>query len=280
MLIPLKDRNPTRTFPYVTILLIVVNIYVFFLQSPFGKERVAVNLWYRFGFIPGLFTTQFNEEEYSKAWQRLKQDFMLRPLDSQSFPAKVQELRERAGLYQDLDEIQRSGKRLELLTLLTSLFLHGSLWHVLSNMLFLWVFGNNIEEAAGHAKFLLFYLLCGALASFGQMLINVRSLVPNIGASGSISGVMGAYLILYPTAKIVTIIPFFHFLWYPIELPAFVYLGYWILIQIVLAQLSLAALGEGGIAWFAHVGGFFAGILLIFIFRKRHLTPAHALPDE
>lgn len=274
MFIPLKDRNPTRHFPHVTIALIVVNIYVFLLQSPFGGERVSFNIWYRFGFIPELFINQHNEAKYAESWKRLKSEFWSRPTSSRGLREGIRELQERTLLMRELERIEQGRLRVEWLTLLTSIFLHGSLWHVLANMLFLWVFGNNIEDACGHAKFLVFYLLCGGLASLLHLFVNVHSLVPTIGASGAISGVMGAYIVLYPAARVVTIIPIFYFLWYPIELPAYLYLGYWIVLQVILGQLSLGVPDMGGTAWFAHIGGFFAGLALIFLFKKRYIPSA------
>lgn len=273
MFIPLKDKNPTKTFPYVTIALIVLNAYVFILQSPLGNDRVMINIWYRFGFIPRLFVTQFDEDKYNESWAELKKEFARRPLQSRGFFQRGQELRQRLTLLRELEHIQRSRLRIEPLTLLTCLFIHGSLWHVLANMLFLWVFGNNIEDATGHSRFLLFYVLCGVLASFAQMGVHITSLAPTVGASGAISGIMGAYLLLYPHARVLTIIPIFYFLWYPIELPAYLYLGYWIFIQLILGHFSLASTARSGVAWFAHIGGFFAGLLLIYLFKKRHTTP-------
>ena len=271
MLIPLKDRNPTRTFPYVTIALIVLNIWIFVLQFPLRNERMTLNLLYRFGFIPSLFASQFDDAEYARSWEKLKREFMDRPARSRGLFAWIREQRERRVLLKDLEDIEQTRRRLEPLTLLTCLFLHGSIWHVLANMLFLWVFGNNIEDAAGHLKFLLFYFLCGALSSLAHMAVNTSSMIPTVGASGAISGVMGAYLVLYPLVKVVTIIPIFYFLWYPIELPAYLYLGYWLVLQIVLGLPSLSMPGVGGVAWFAHIGGFFAGIFLIFLFKKRYI---------
>lgn len=274
MLIPIKDRNPTRTFPYVTISLIILNVFIFVFESPFADERVTVNVLYRFAFIPSLFRSQFDEAKYDRAWDKLKEDFMNRPMRGRGLFAWFQEARERKALLDDLEKIEQSRRRLEPLTLFTCLFLHGSLWHLLGNMLFLWVFGNNIEDAAGHLKFLLFYLLCGAGSSLAHMAVNTSSLIPTVGASGAISGVMGAYMILFPLVRVVTIIPIFYFLWYPIELPAFLYLGYWLLIQLVLGLPSLMMPGLGGVAWFAHIGGFFAGVLLIAVFKKRGVPTA------
>jgi membrane associated rhomboid family serine protease len=180
----------------------------------------------------------------------------------------------------ELERIERQHLRVEWLTLFTSLFLHGSLWHVLANMLFLWVFGNNIEDACGHAKFLVFYLLCGALASLLHMFVNAHSLIPTIGASGAISGVMGAYMVLYPKARVVTIIPIYPLLWYPIELPAYLCLGFWIIYQILVAYLTPVQPGGGGVALFAHIGGFFAGLLLIFIFKKKSVPSAWHFSED
>lgn len=280
MLIPLKDRNPTRHFPYVTVALIVLNIYLFILQSPFGSERASFNLWYRFGFIPELFVNQFDETKYDKSWDNLKSEFWKRPASSRDFREGLREFQERTLLMRELERIERQHLRVEWLTVLTSIFLHGSLWHVLANMLFLWVFGNNIEDACGHAKFLVFYLLCGALASLLHMFVSIHSVIPTIGASGAISGVMGAYMVLYPKARVVTIIPIFYFLWYPIELPAYIFLGYWIILQVVLGQVSLRVPDMGGTAWFAHIGGFLAGLLLIFIFKKKSVPSAWHFSED
>ncbi len=152
------------------------------------------------------------------------------------------------------------------LTLVTSMFLHGGLWHLLGNMLYLWIFGNNVEDAMGHARFVVFYLLCGIAAALGQGILDPGSTIPMIGASGAISGVLGAYLLLYPHARVLVLIPlgFFSQL---VRVPAVLVLGLWFLIQIV---SSLAAdPSRGGVAWFAHIGGFLAGMALIPFFKRR-----------
>ncbi|NQT83502.1 rhomboid family intramembrane serine protease [bacterium] len=279
MFIPLKDKNPTQTFPYVTIALIVLNIWVFVLQFPLGNERVMVNVLYRFAFIPGLFVNQLDEAEYARSWEKLKWEFVRRPAKSRGFFERIRESRKRQVLLGDLEEIKEGRRRLEPLTLLTCLFLHGSLWHVLGNMLFLWVFGNNIEDASGHLKFLLFYLLCGALSCLAHMGANASSIIPTVGASGAISGVMGAYLVLYPTARVVTLIPIFYFLW-PVEVPAYLYLVFWFGIQMLLGLPSLNMPGLGGTAWFAHIGGFFAGFVLIYLFKKKHIRSGLRISKE
>ena len=162
----------------------------------------------------------------------------------------------------------RMGVAAAFLPTLTSLFLHGSWMHVIGNMWFLWIFGDNIEDYLGHFKYLLFYLLSGLGAAFAQVLLNPHSSVPTVGASGAIAGVLGAYFLLYPKAKVLIWFPIF-FLFY---LPAWVTLGYWFAMQFVSgAATSLANYSDtrGGVAFWAHVGGFLVGIVLIKIFPER-----------
>ena len=155
-------------------------------------------------------------------------------------------------------------------TLLTSMFLHGSWMHVLGNMLYLWVFGNRLEDALGHAKFVLFYLLCGCAAGIAQVLSNPFSTLPMVGASGAIAGVMGAYLLKFPKARIYTLVFIFFFVT-TFEIPAVILLGYWFIIQLFsgLGSIARTHLSEGGVAWFAHVGGFLTGMLLVKIMGTR-----------
>ncbi|MSR64067.1 MAG: rhomboid family intramembrane serine protease [Planctomycetes bacterium] len=158
---------------------------------------------------------------------------------------------------------------LAYLPLFTSVFLHGGWLHVLGNLWVLWIFGDNVEDRMGHGRFLAFYLLCGVLAGAVHVYFSPQSSVPTIGASGAISGVMGAYLVLYPRAKVITLIPI---LFYPlfVELPAFVFLGVWFASQLLSGTASLVAPEEaGGIAFLAHVGGFVAGLLLHVLFVQR-----------
>ncbi len=154
-----------------------------------------------------------------------------------------------------------------LLNVLTSMFLHGGWMHVLGNMWFLWIFGDNIEDILGPAKFLLFYLLCGFAAAGAQYLGDPGSRVPMVGASGAIAGVMGAYLIKFPRARIVTLVPIIIFIT-TVEIPAWAMLLWWFVIQLFsgLGSLATTNYAGGGIAWFAHVGGFVAGMLLIRAF--------------
>ncbi len=159
------------------------------------------------------------------------------------------------------------------LTPFTSMFLHGGFMHLAGNMLYLWIFGNNVEDSMGHVRFVIFYLLCGIAAVFGQVMQNPGSEIPMIGASGAISGVLGAYLLLYPRARVLVAIPLGFFI-HTMRLPAAAVLGLWFVIQI----FSSLAAGDGpGVAWFAHIGGFIAGLALILIFRRRNvclLNPA------
>ncbi|MDI6738778.1 MAG: rhomboid family intramembrane serine protease [Candidatus Edwardsbacteria bacterium] len=155
-------------------------------------------------------------------------------------------------------------------TILTSMFLHGGWAHVIGNMLYLYIFGDNIEDAMGHVRYLLFYLLCGFGASWAHVLAGPGSAVPTIGASGAIAGVLGAYLILYPRAGVLTLIPL-GFFFRIVRVPAVVVLGFWIVLQIILGLISLPLAGgaRGGTAWFAHIGGFVAGVAMVKLFAGR-----------
>ena len=153
--------------------------------------------------------------------------------------------------------------------LFTSMFLHGGWLHLLGNMWFLWIFGDNIEDRLGHFRFLLFYLLVGLGAGLVHTLFNLTSTLPAIGASGAVSGVMGAYLILFPGSRVLTLIPAFFL--FTVELPAFVMILYWFFIQLVSgwATTLMPVAQRGGVAWWAHVGGFLVGIGLLYVFRPR-----------
>ena len=157
-----------------------------------------------------------------------------------------------------------------LFPLFSSMFLHGSVMHLVGNMWMLWIFGDNIEDVMGHGRYLLFYLLCGVVAVAAQGLAAPLSQVPMVGASGAISGILGAYLCTYPRAKVLTLLPIFIF-FYLVEVPAFFFLGLWFLLQFLQGwmQYSAAAGVASGVAWWAHVGGFGAGVVLIRYFRKR-----------
>lgn len=156
-----------------------------------------------------------------------------------------------------------------LFTLLTCAFLHGSWFHLGSNMLFLWIFGDNVEDVMGHVKYGVFYLLTAALASYAQVLIDPDSMIPLVGASGAVSGLLAAYIVLFPHGKIRTLIIFGFFI-SAIMLPAWIMIGYWILLQVISGIGSLGGVGAGGgVAFFAHIGGFAAGLILVWAFRDK-----------
>jgi len=156
-----------------------------------------------------------------------------------------------------------------VLPVFSSMFLHANLVHLISNMWMLWIFGDNIEDCMGHGRYLLFFILCGIASIFAQTISNPQSAIPMVGASGAISGVLGAYIITYPKARILTLVPIV-ILFYIIELPAYFFLGFWFLIQLIqgsLYSLNSEQMAGGGVAWWAHVGGFAAGVILLQVFR-------------
>jgi membrane associated rhomboid family serine protease len=159
-------------------------------------------------------------------------------------------------------------------TVFTSMFMHGGFWHLAGNLLFLWVFGNNIEDAMGHGRFLVFYLLCGIAAVAAQVLPNPASEVPMVGASGAISGVLGAYLLLFPRARVLLGVPLGFVLVQIGRFPAMWVLAVWFLMQLGMATLAASRAsseGDGGIAFGAHIGGFIAGLALVAFFKRRHV---------
>ncbi len=217
-MIPLKDDNPTRSIPFVTISLIVVNVAVFVWELMLPPD----------------------------AYRTLVQTMGVTPSSLTHLPLE-------AG------RLVHGG-----LTLLVAMFLHGSILHVAFNMLYLWIFGNNVEDVMGHGRFLLFYLACGLIASFTQVAASPLSKVPMIGASGAVSGILGAYVVLFPAARVLTLV-FLVFFIRVIPVPAIILLGFWFLLQL----LDAGPLAPGGVAVLAHIGGFVAGAALIAAFRRR-----------
>lgn len=155
-----------------------------------------------------------------------------------------------------------------LLPFLTSMFLHGGWLHLIGNMWFLWVFGDNVEDRLGHFSYLVFYLVCGIGAGLAHVVMNLGSRVPSLGASGAISGVLGAYIMLYPGARVLTLMPLIIF-WFTVEIPAFIVLGWWFVIQFLSGISSVGARSSGGTAWWAHIGGFLLGVGLVKIWPQR-----------
>ncbi|MBI5492766.1 MAG: rhomboid family intramembrane serine protease [Deltaproteobacteria bacterium] len=216
-MIPLKDDVPSYTFPYVTIAIIALNIFVFTYQLTLGV-RGTESFIYRTAAIPYEITNLID----------------IRPRSVVPPP----------------------------LTLFTAMFVHGGILHLAGNMLFLWIFGDNIEDALGHFKFILFYLGSGVVASMAHISMEPSSTLPMIGASGAIAGVLGAYFLLFPRAKVLTLV-FLVFFINVVRLPAVIFLGLWFLFQI------LSSGSGGGIAWYAHIGGFVAGAAAIMILRPK-----------
>lgn len=227
-MLPIGDRNPTRTTPFVNYVLIAANIAVFvweYLVMLGGGESWLVP---GYGFVPS----------------RVSND-----------PAG------------------------EAFTVLTSMFMHGGWWHLGSNMLFLYIFGDNVEDAVGHVRYATFYVLAGIGAAAAQFLVDTASPIPMVGASGAIAGVLGAYMVLHPSAPITVLVPppFLFFVGFFIELPAWLVAGGWFAWQLMSGVGSLGAAQVGGVAFFAHVGGFVAGLVLI---RPFHAGRARVEQDR
>ena len=210
-MIPLRDVIPSRTFPFVTIGIIVLNALAWFLELSF-EPRELEQFLYAYGVVPA---------------------------------------------------------HLQASTIITSMFLHASWSHILGNMWYLWIFGDNVEDRFGHGRFLVFYLLCGVAAALGQILMNPASTLPTIGASGAIAGVMGAYFVLYPHSRVLTLIPIFFY--DVVEVPAIVLLGFWFLLQLFSAgAVAARTTGTGGgVAFAAHIAGFLVGMAGVFVFKQR-----------
>ncbi|HEY3279340.1 MAG TPA: rhomboid family intramembrane serine protease [Gemmatimonadales bacterium] len=243
---PYKDDNPTELPPIVTVSIIAANVLVWLFVQGMGSQEALAQSVCNLGLIPG-------------------------EVLGTARPGTGVELA--PGRFCVVDALPNYW------TVLSSMFTHGGWFHLIGNMLFLWVFGNNIEDAMGHIRFIVFYLLCGVAAAGTQVLISPSSSVPMVGASGAISGVLGAYLLLYPRVRVHTLI-FLGFYVTTIALPAYIMLGYWALLQLVGGLGSLAMLEKGGVAFFAHIGGFVTGLLLIRFFasddllRRRPVAPS------
>src|SRR5919109_1334014 len=211
-MIPLRDVIPSRTVPYITITIIVLNALAWLFELALPRERLLVFLQL-YGVVPADFHAP---------------------------------------------------------TLISSMFLHGSWSHVIGNMWYLWIFGDNIEDRLGHGRFIVFYLLCGIAAAVGHIVVDPNSTLPTIGASGAIAGVMGAYFVLYPQSRVLTLIPWIFL--QIVEMPAIVLLGFWFLMQLFSAgaiAVTATTHGSGGVAFAAHVAGFVVGVGGVFVFRKR-----------
>ena len=241
-MIPLRDNVPSRTTPVVNYLLILFSSLIFFLQTNDPDGRLT----FMFGMIPARI--------------------------SQPDKPVVIENRE---LVRTAFSVQEVTTRLEVppsafspwLTALTCILLHGNLMHLVGNMWFLYIFGDNVEDRLGHVGYLLFYIACGVLASLSHYGIDPASTVPTIGASGAIAGVMGAYLYLYPHANVISLVPILFFLQIMV-IPAPVFLGLWFALQLLQGSFSVGAAEVAGVAWWAHIGGFVAGFVLAWLLGR------------
>jgi membrane associated rhomboid family serine protease len=245
---PLKDDIPTRRFPVVTVAIIAINVLVFFL---FQKAHLS-----GFGFA----VDDANTVEYGAIPYELTH-----PGDHCALTAAGEIACEGQGGVQDSAPDQAPS----LLTPFSSMFMHGGLLHIAGNMLFLWIFGNNVEDSMGRIRFVAFYLLAGLLALGVQTLVDPSSTAPTIGASGAVAGVLGAYALLYPRARVVTLIIIIFFITI-VELPALLVLGVWFLLQVLYGASDLGQPlgGSGGVAYFAHIGGFVFGLIAIKLFAN------------
>jgi membrane associated rhomboid family serine protease len=228
MLLPLKDINPTTRPPLVTVGLIVINVTVFVYEIALGPDL-------------GRFVAAYG-----------------------AIPFEITQWADLVGSYSGSPVYHAPGPPVVGLTLVTSMFIHGGFLHIAGNMLYLWIFGNNIEDLMGPLKFLLFYLLSGLIAGAAHIAMNPLSTVPTVGASGAVAGVLGAYLIAYPRARVICLLFVFFFIRL-ITVPAMLVLVFWFFIQMFQGVASISANRPGGVAWFAHVGGFVAGVILVHV---------------
>ena len=242
---PIGDDNPTRRTSYVTYGLIAINVLVFFYQVKLQNQAVVTG----------------RGEVLGTAMDYFLRDWAVVPrqLTATIVGAPIPHLR---GVLSEPPEF---------LTLITSQFLHGGLTHLIGNMLFLWIFGNNVEDKLGRVKFLIFYLTVGVLSGLTQWIFSAQSMIPGLGASGAIAGVMGAYILRFPKVSVNTFIPPFFIL----PIPAFAYLGIWF-VQQALSSIAQPMGGKGGVAYWAHSGGFVFGAVLGVMFgilKRDELEP-------
>ncbi|TVM03382.1 MAG: rhomboid family intramembrane serine protease [Candidatus Brocadia sp. WS118] len=220
-MIPIRDRNPSGTFHFVTVSIILANVLVFLIELSLGARLDS--FLFQFGVVPVkvAYSSDIPDATFLNTY----------------FP------------------------------FLSYMFLHGGFIHLIGNMWYLWIFGDNIEDRLGRFKFIIFYFICGIGSAMVHVYFNSQSGIPCIGASGAIAGVLGAYMVTFPKARILVILPLF-IIWEIIELPAIIVLGFWFLIQFFSGAATISSAHGGGVAWWAHIGGFVIGIILIKVFPK------------
>ena len=250
-MIPLRDNIPSRTTPYVTYGIILFCLWAFAHQLV--RSNANPSLIERFGMIPA---RVLNPDAEITVVHRVRVETPMGPL-----------------LQEQRVPVAKSTVP-AWLTPVTCIFLHGGWLHLIGNMWILFIFGDNVEDRLGHGKYLFFYVASGALASLAHLAIGPGSTVPTIGASGAIAGVMGAYMVLYPQAKVQTIVPVI-FIWGIWVLPAPVFLGIWFVMQFFSGAMSITSMESAGVAWWAHIGGFVVGFVVALGLRgTRYMRPA------
>jgi len=244
--IPIRDNIRTRTFPYVTIALIAINSVVFVYQHLLHKEIERAAMAYEYGVVP------------LRAFAAVKgvPEVYVTPIPMHRMVLKA-----------NFSSV--------VLSFFTSMFMHGGLVHIIGNMLYLWIFGDNIEDRFGHVRFLLFYVFAGLCAAGLQMFFNIRSSVAMIGASGAVAGVLGAYLIAYPWARVTVLVPIFFFLHF-VEIPAVIMLVFWFVLEFLRGRSAAAS----GVAHWAHVGGFVAGVVVMMLVKTFGRRRKRSIPVE
>jgi membrane associated rhomboid family serine protease len=297
--IPLKDNIPTDRFPVVTVLLIAINVAVFIWQLGFPTEPQLDRIGFteidqsslEYGAIPYRITHPGKGEDCAigaagdaaTVSGPVEPEVVCPGTEEYDEAVANGEASRAAGAPPDSDQDLTpipTDQAPWWQTLLTSMFMHGGILHIVFNMLFLWVFGNNIEDRMGKLKFILFYLLAGLAAIYSQAGLDPDSTVPTIGASGAVAGVLGAYALLHPHARVLTLI-FIVFFVTLVEIPAAILLAIWFILQFVPAIGQVATPdvgGEGGVAYFAHVGGFLFGLAAVKLFASRQRDPEPSLP--
>ncbi len=237
-MIPISDRNPTRSFPITNLTLIAINVIVFLFEVSMRSRQL---------------------DQFIVTWGVVPNDVLFALGHPLQAPLKV------------------------WATLITSQFIHAGWLHIIGNMLFLWVFGDNVEDVLGSATYLIFYLLSGIVAGLAQVVVTGPSKIPSIGASGAIAGVLGAYLLLYPWMKVTILLPIFFFFW-GIDLPALLVIGWWFVQQFFYGVAALSTAAASGIAFWAHIGGFIAGMAMILPFlgrrRRRRVSYFYDASDD
>jgi membrane associated rhomboid family serine protease len=277
-LIPLKDNLPTDRFPVLTVILIALNVAIFIWQTQFPTDRQLDQIGFtsidqsalEYGAIPYRVTHPDKGECFIGAVPERN----VTQLQAEVLCQGTSQLRqaEEASAQGTAPEPLPLNQAAWWVTLFTSMFMHGGILHLAGNMLFLWIFGNNIEDSMGRARFILFYLLAGLIAVYAQSLLDTSATVPTIGASGAVAGVLGGYALLHPQARVLSLI-FIVFFVTLIEVPAYIILGIWFVLQFIpaIGQTAIPDIaGEGGVAYWAHLGGFVFGLAAIKLFANRH----------